>query len=273
MSDLLPGSGYNAGAAFADTNTETGLVHGSRESDVLGRYVFRFRDGVLAPSTPPESEITSHPAATSSSSATFGYTASSGVADDHVSFECRLTTAPAAPGAFASCPAGGTTYTGLAVGAYTFEVRAVGRLGGTDRTPASYDFTVAPPAPDNGALPSITAAVTSKHPITSFGWYRDAVTITYTCNGNGSALAASCPAPRVVPRAQRGRTFKATVRTVDGDTATVSTRLYIDKGNPEGGHQGLRPASGPTPRCRSTSAASPRTRARASTTAPSRSRR
>ena len=60
------------------------------------------------------------------------------------------------------------------------------------------------------------------------------MTITYTCAGNGSALVGACPAPRLVPRAQRGRnTFRASITTADGDTASVSTTLYIDKGRPK----------------------------------------
>jgi hypothetical protein len=50
---LLPGS--NVAGAFLDTNTVTGLVHGSRGSPVLGRYVFEFRDAPAdaGPGSPP----------------------------------------------------------------------------------------------------------------------------------------------------------------------------------------------------------------------------
>jgi hypothetical protein len=43
----LPGSGTNG--MFMDTNTVTGLVYNSLNSPVLGRYVFRFRDGTPLP--------------------------------------------------------------------------------------------------------------------------------------------------------------------------------------------------------------------------------
>jgi len=73
----------------------------------------------------------------------------------------------------------------------------------------------------------------SELPISAAGWYRDVVTVTYTCAGNGSALTTPCPAPRQVPRAQQGRVlFTASITTADGDTATVRTPLFIDKGKP-----------------------------------------
>lgn len=41
----MPGSGVNG--AFLDTNQTSGLIHNSRNSDVLGRYVFPVRSGVV----------------------------------------------------------------------------------------------------------------------------------------------------------------------------------------------------------------------------------
>ena len=126
-------------------------------------------------------------------------------------------------------------------------MRAADAAGNTDASPASRTVVV------NLDQPVITAALTSEHPISEFGWHRSAVTITYTCAGNGSAVV-SCPEPRLVPRAQRGRTFKASVRTADGDTATVSTTLYIDKGRPQAeitGFSGKKTYSSmPKPRCK-----------------------
>ncbi len=176
----------------------------------------------------PETTITTAPAAVvATGSVTFGF------GSDKVpsSFECRLVAA-GQTGDWQSCAGTSKAFTGLAAGAWTFEVRATDAAGNTDATPASQLVTV------DLAQPTITASLSSKHPITKFGWHRGPVTITYTCEGNGSAVVA-CPAPRVVTRAQRGRTFTASVRTADGDTATVATRLYIDKGAPKAAIKGF----------------------------------
>jgi hypothetical protein len=56
-------------------------------------------------------------------------------------YECKLDA-----GAFAVCPATGQTYSGLADGVYTFQVRGV-NASGADPTPASYTWTVDTVAP------------------------------------------------------------------------------------------------------------------------------
>ncbi|GAA1941339.1 hypothetical protein GCM10009797_38130 [Nocardioides hwasunensis] len=153
-------------------------------------------------------------------SVSFGFAAD----EDGSTFECRLVAA-GQTAAWEACAGASRTFTGLTDGSYTFEVRATDAAGNTDATPASRSVAV------NLGLPTITAALTSEHPVSKDGWYRGAVTITYTCAGNGSAVV-SCPAPRVVPRAQKGRVFTGTVSTADGDTATVRTPMFIDKGKP-----------------------------------------
>ena len=318
----LPGS-YQRGY-FDDTNTETGLVHGSRGSDVLGRYVFRFRNGQLIDTAAPDTTVSTQPRALSNdSSPSLTYTSTS-TGTDHERFECRVTAVAAEPDAFATCPDDGITYDDLEDGSYTFDVRAVDAFLDTDSTPASATFTIDTAAPDtritaapaatigassaafayasddSGAVtyecrlatnglavawgpcpvdgktftgladgghqfdvratdaagntdatpathkfavnvgrPTITATVDSEIPISAAGWYRNTVTISYTCAGNGSALTAPCPSPRVVPRVQMGRAFTATITTADGDTATVRTPLFIDKGKPRAAIKGF----------------------------------
>ena len=85
--------------------------------------------------TAPDTVIDSAPpASTTSTTATFTFHAT----DGSTNFECSLDGAT-----FASCSSG-VTYTGLAVGSHTFQVRAKDGLGNTDPTPASYTWTITP---------------------------------------------------------------------------------------------------------------------------------
>jgi hypothetical protein len=64
-----------------------------------------------------------------------------GVSPSH-SYQCRLVRDNVAPPALAACPAGAQAYSGLADGAYTFEV-----ADDTDPSPTAFVFTVAGPGP------------------------------------------------------------------------------------------------------------------------------
>jgi hypothetical protein len=95
-------------------------------------------DNSLADTTPPETTILSKPPDPSSSStATFTYASN----EPGSTFECAL------DGAFAACPATGISYSGLAEGAHTFQVRAIDSSSNVDPSPAGYSFSVvlAPP--------------------------------------------------------------------------------------------------------------------------------
>jgi hypothetical protein len=90
----------------------------------------------ISSAAPPETTIQSAPPNPSeSASASFTYASNEAGA----SFECRLDAA-----AFAPCPAAGISYSGLANGAHSFQVRAV-KDGLTDATPAGYSWDVAVP--------------------------------------------------------------------------------------------------------------------------------
>lgn len=170
----------------------------------------------------PGTTITSGPTATNGRTAAFGFAAD----EAGSSFECRWT-AGGKTSAWQACAGSSASFGDLTNGTYTFDVRATDHAGNTDATPASRTVTV------SLDKPTITAALASKFAISEFGWYRSEVTITYTCDAKLSSLVGACPAPRLVPRASRGRTIRASIATADGDTASVSTTLYIDKGRPK----------------------------------------
>lgn len=97
-------------------------------------------DNSLADTTPPDTIIVSKPPdPSSSSSATFTYESN----EPGSSFECTLDGA-----SFAPCAATGVTYSGLAEGAHSFQVRAIDTSSNVDPVPAGYSFNVvlAPPA-------------------------------------------------------------------------------------------------------------------------------
>jgi hypothetical protein len=98
-------------------------------------------------STAPETTIDVKPAATTSStSATFEFSSN----DAAATFECSLDSA-----AWASCTSP-KQYSGLAVGAHDFRVRATDALGNVDGSPASYGWTVEPP-PSCGSQATVSA--------------------------------------------------------------------------------------------------------------------
>jgi hypothetical protein len=97
-------------------------------------------DNSLADTTPPQTTIVSKPPDPSpSAAASFVYESN----EVGSSFECTLDGA-----AFSSCPAGGISYSGLANGPHSFQVRAIDASDNVDPTPAGYSFSVvlAPPA-------------------------------------------------------------------------------------------------------------------------------
>jgi hypothetical protein len=97
----------------------------------------------LIDTTPPDTTITSNPADPSgSSSASFAFNGTDPSPASGVDrFECKLDAA-----AFATCTSP-ASYSGLADGSHTFQVRAVDKAGNTDPTPASFTWLVDTKAP------------------------------------------------------------------------------------------------------------------------------
>jgi hypothetical protein len=105
----------------------------------------RPRLAVVARAPVVDTSITSGPSGTvSSSTATFGFSASA----PHSSFECRLDSA-----AWSACDSP-AAYASLASGSHVFSVRATDRYGRTDASPATRAWTVALPAPSPEPAPA-----------------------------------------------------------------------------------------------------------------------
>ena len=139
-------------AACASPKTYSGLALGAHElrvraSDAAGNvdptpatHGWTIEPDVTAPQTTLGAG--SPPASTSSTSATFAFTS-----DEAGSFECSLD-----GGAWAAC-ASPKTYSGLALGAHEFRVRAVDESGNTDGSPATHTWTI------TSACSTVTASV------------------------------------------------------------------------------------------------------------------
>ena len=81
--------------------------------------------------------------------------------------------------------------------------------------------------------PTITATLTSAHPKSKSGWYRSAVTVSFTCATNGAALVSACPQPVTLSRNGAAQSVSRTITAVDGGAATVSTTgINLDQTRP-----------------------------------------
>jgi hypothetical protein len=148
------------GAAFALCASPveyTGLALGNHTFDVRAIDIAGNIDATPASytwtvnpppdTTAPETTIDSGPAATTTNtSATFAFSSS----EAGSTFECSRDGAP-----FGTC-ASPQVYSGLAVGAHTFQVRATDAAGNTDATPATYAWTIS--APPNCGSPATVSA-------------------------------------------------------------------------------------------------------------------
>lgn len=108
-----------------------------------------------ADSTPPNTTIFAKPAdPTHQTAAVFSFSGSdNSTPGPYLTYQCQLDGA-----GYAACDSP-ITYTGLGLGAHTFDVRAIDLQGNVDPTPASYTWTIVPPPPDNDP-PLVT--ITSK---------------------------------------------------------------------------------------------------------------
>jgi len=153
---LLTGSpaidtGSNAAAPTAD---QRGVLRPYNGTADKGAY--ELNDAV-----PPDTTITGNPTNPSNStSATFTFTGSDNVTPaGNLTFQCQLDN-----GGFSACTSP-RTYTGLAAGSHTFQVRAIDGANNTDPTPASYTWTVDATGPNT----TITANPTNPSASTTGG--------------------------------------------------------------------------------------------------------
>jgi hypothetical protein len=156
----------------------------ARAVDVAGNTLESAKRTVAIDNTAPNTTVTSGPAnPTNATTATFGFTSS----EAGSTFECRLDGA-----AFSSCTSP-RSYSGLAAGSHTFEVRATDPVGNTDATPAVSTWTIDLTAPDT-TITSGPASPTNATTAT-FGFTSGEAGSTFECRLDGSVFA-TCASPK-----------------------------------------------------------------------------
>ena len=148
----------------------------ARATDMAGNAADSSQLFVTVDNTPPDTTLSSHPAATTSlGSATFEFTSEFGA-----TFACSLDSA-----AFADC-ASPTTYNALGSGVHTFQVRATDAAGNVDPTPASFTWTIATPDTTITTHPPALTNATGA----SFTFTSDLSGATFECKLDTGAYAA-----------------------------------------------------------------------------------
>lgn len=73
----------------------------------------------------------------------------------------------------------------------------------------------------------------SSVPATGWGWYREPVTVSFTCTPNGSPLVGACPAPVTVTATGAAQEVSGTITAEDGGVATASVSVNLDRVVPQ----------------------------------------
>lgn len=163
----------------------------------------------------PNTAIDDRPALNSSStSAEFTYEAATAT-----SYECKLDSA-----AFGACPADGQTYSGLADGSHTFQVRGV-NASGPDPTPASYTWTVDTIAP--GATVDTHPPNPSPGTSAAFSFHASESGSTFECSlavGGGPDSFSACSSGKTYAKLADGEyVFSVRAKDKAGNQGTAAT--------------------------------------------------
>jgi hypothetical protein len=171
----------------------------------------------------PETTITGQPPSrTNNTSATFTFSSSK----PGSTFQCSLDAVQAA----CTSP---RTYTGLAAGAHTFQVRATDAAGNVDPTPASYTWIVDLTAPDTtiGSGPANPTSATSA----TFMFTSTEPGSSFECRLDGAAFSACSSSKAYSALSAGSHTFEVRATDLAGNTdATPASHTWtIDTTAPE----------------------------------------
>ena len=198
----------NNGFILANSSNTDGFNFSSRETADSPALIVTYDDGTQSDTTPPETTIASGPSEGSTvtgSNVSFAFSSS----EVGSSFQCSIDGA-----LYASCTSS-KSYTQLADGSHTFQVKATDAAGNTDATPAFRTWTVDTAAP-NTTIDSKPAALTNSTSA-SFG---------FSSNENGSGFECkldsgnfeSCTSPQNYSNLSEGsHTFSVRATDVAGN--------------------------------------------------------
>lgn len=216
--------------ACSSPQTYTGLSQGSHTFNVRAKDANNNVDPSPATYTwvidtvAPDTTILTNPANPINSSAgTFTFSSS----EVGATFECQID-----GGGFTACTSP-KTYTGLADGSHTFQVRSIDTAGNVDLSPASYTWVIDTVAPDT----TITANPTNPTNSTTatFSFTANEVGSTFQCQIDGGGFAA-CTSPQSYPSLASGsHTFqvRATDTAGNTDTTPATYTWVIDANTPD----------------------------------------
>ena len=176
-------------------------------------------DPVPQDTTPPDTSITSNPAAlTNSTSAIFSFTST----EAGSTFGCSLDGS-----AFTACTSP-QSYSSLTNGSHTFQVRATDAAHNTDPTPASFTWTIDITPPDSTITSAPPATTTSTS--ASFSFTSTEAGSTFACSLDGAAFTACASAQNYTGLAAGSHNFQ--VRAIDAagnvDTTPASHTWTIN---------------------------------------------
>ncbi|QJR10957.1 hypothetical protein DSM104443_02027 [Usitatibacter rugosus] len=184
--------------------------------------------------TSPDTLIVSGPAPASIfPAATFVFSAN----EPGSTFQCRLDGA-----AFAACTSP-ATYSSLADGAHTFQVRAFDGAGNPDGSPSSFAWTIDTVAADTAIVSGPSGATTQVSATFTFSSPEGGV--TFECRLDGAAFAA-CTSPRVLSALSDGsHTFDVRAKDSAGnvDPTPASRTWTVDTTAPGTGITSFPPAA------------------------------
>jgi hypothetical protein len=142
------------------TITAKGYDHAGNVSEASVSVVF---DNYPADTTPLETTITAGPSGTTTATdASFSFSSS----ESGSNFECRLD-----GGGWASCSSP-KSYSGLAAGTHTFEVRAMDQAENVDATPASRSWTISTSSSSSGTTYYVSTGGSDSNPGTQSAPWR-----------------------------------------------------------------------------------------------------
>jgi hypothetical protein len=171
----------------------------------------------------PETTINSGPSgAVASTAASFTFSSDDPVA----TFQCALDGA-----AFTTC-ASPTSFSSLAQGSHTFQVRAT-NTSGTDPTPASRTWTVDTVAPDTSIDTGPSGSVAST--AATFSFSSNESPVTFQCSVDGAAFTTCATPTSFSGFAQGSHTFQVRARDAAGnlDSTPASRTWTVDTVNPD----------------------------------------